>query len=135
MEYRTLGEEKVSLLGFGCMRFPVKKGKIDEEASRKMLERALEAGVTYFDTAWPYHDGKSEAFVGSVLSGFDRSRYQLATKLPVWLVHSREDVRSFVEKQLANLRTDYRAPRKTRLVFLGALVNPYRIYTYIKVDL
>lgn len=107
MEYRTLGEEKVSLLGFGCMRFPVKKGKIDEEASRKMLERALEAGVTYFDTAWPYHDGKSEAFVGSVLSGFDRSRYQLATKLPVWLVHSREDARSFVEKQLANLRTDY----------------------------
>ncbi|MDE5747325.1 MAG: aldo/keto reductase, partial [Acetatifactor sp.] len=60
----NLGIE-TSLLGFGCMRFPTDKdGKIDRERAKAMLEKALAAGVNYFDTAWPYHGGESELFVG-----------------------------------------------------------------------
>ena len=58
-----------SLLGFGCMRFPVTEdGKIDEVRAEKMLDRAMEMGVTYYDTAFPYHGGDSEPFVGRVLN-------------------------------------------------------------------
>ena len=57
-----------SLLGFGCMRFPVTaEGKIDEPEAEKMLDKALAAGGTYIDTAYPYHNGDSEPFVGRVL--------------------------------------------------------------------
>ena len=52
-----------SLLGFGCMRFPTKDGQIDEVVAEQMLDRAYAAGVTYFDTAYPYHNGTSEPFV------------------------------------------------------------------------
>lgn len=108
MEYRTIGRgSTVSLLGFGCMRFPTKNKKIDEPAAAALLERAYEAGVNYFDTAWPYHDGASEEFTGRILSKFERASYMLATKLPVWLVESTGDVRRFVSLQLERLKTDY----------------------------
>ena len=58
----------VSLLGFGCMRFPVlSNGKIDEIEAEKMIDKAIENGVNYIDTAYPYHNGDSETFVGRVL--------------------------------------------------------------------
>ena len=89
MRYRTMrfdnGEDRVSFLGFGCMRFPkTEDGRIDEAQAAKMLDTAIKAGVNYIDTAYPYHDGASEPFVGRVLSGYPRDQFFLATKLPVW---------------------------------------------------
>ncbi|MBO5103879.1 MAG: aldo/keto reductase, partial [Ruminococcus sp.] len=54
-KFENLGAE-ASLLGFGCMRFPMKDGKIDEVEAEKLLDRAMQAGVNYYDTAYPYHD-------------------------------------------------------------------------------
>ena len=109
MERRKLGNHgvEVSLLGFGCMRFPLKKGKIDEAAAEKMLDKAFASGINYFDTAWPYHDGKSEEFVGRVLSKYDRASFYLADKLPCWQVKSKEDASRIFETQLERLRTGY----------------------------
>lgn len=102
-----LGAE-TSLLGFGCMRFPTTEdGKIDELRAEKMLDMAYEAGVNYFDTAYPYHDGASEPFVGKVLNKYDRNTYYLATKLPVWLVEKEEDVERIFHEQLERLQKDY----------------------------
>ena len=99
---------ETSLLGFGCMRFPVTpEGKIDESEAEKMLDRAIAAGVNYIDTAYPYHGGDSEPFVGKVLKKYDRSSLYLATKLPVWLVESLEDVDRLFTEQLKRLQTDY----------------------------
>ncbi|GHU44259.1 aldo/keto reductase [Clostridia bacterium] len=110
MEKRTFEKLGVSasLLGFGCMRFPMQgDGEIDEAAGEQMLTEAYEAGVNYFDTAYPYHNGKSEPFVGKVLNKFKRDSYYLATKLPVWFVKKEEDVRRIFEEQLQRLDKDY----------------------------
>ncbi len=99
---------KTSLLGFGCMRFPITaEGKIDEARAEEMLDMAYEAGVNYFDTAYPYHEKASEPFVGKVLNKYDRSTYYLATKLPVWLLEKEEDVRRIFQEQLERLQKDY----------------------------
>ena len=103
----NLGIE-TSLLGFGCMRFPQNAdGSIDEKEAEKMLDKAIAEGVNYIDTAYPYHDGKSEVVVGKILKKYDRSSFYLATKLPVWLVKSIEDVDKYFEEQLSKLQTDY----------------------------
>lgn len=102
-----LGAE-VSLLGFGCMRFPTNaEGKIDREKAEAMMDKAIAAGVNYIDTAYPYHGGESELFVGEVLKKYDRDSYYLATKLPLWAVHSLEDVDKLFNEQLSKLQTDY----------------------------
>ncbi len=102
-----LGAE-TSLLGFGCMRFPTTKdGKINEPEAEKMIDRAIAAGVNYIDTAYPYHNGESEPFVGKVLKKYDRGSFYLATKLPCWAVKSLEDVDRLFEEQLSRLQTDY----------------------------
>lgn len=96
-----------SILGFGCMRFPMKEDKsIDEEKAQELLDKAIAGGVTYIDTAYPYHDQQSEKFVGKALSKYDRDSYYLATKLPVWLVEETSDVREYFEEQLRRLQTD-----------------------------
>ncbi len=110
MEKRKLERLGVetSLLGYGCMRFPMTAdGKIDEAEAEKLLDTALAAGINYIDTAWPYHNGESEPFVGKVLSKYPRDSYYLATKLPVWLVKSLDEVDTYLEKQLERLRTDH----------------------------
>ena len=110
MEKRKLEKLGIetSLLGFGCMRFPTTaEGKINEPEAEKMLDRAIAAGVNYIDTAYPYHGGESERLVGKALKKYDRSSLYLATKLPVWLVNSLEDVDRLFNEQLEKLQTDY----------------------------
>lgn len=97
-----------SLLGYGCMRFPVTEdGAIIEEEAALLLDKAMENGVNYIDTAFPYHNEKSEEFVGRYLEKKDRDSFYLATKLPVWKLEKQEDVRRIFEEQLAKLRTDH----------------------------
>ncbi|MBQ8232898.1 MAG: aldo/keto reductase [Lachnospiraceae bacterium] len=99
---------KTSLLGFGCMRFPTTAdGKIDETMAEQMLDKAIAAGVNYIDTAYPYHNGESEPFVGRVLQKYERGSFYLATKLPIWKVEKLEDVDTILEEQLTRLQTDY----------------------------
>ena len=65
-----------SLLGYGCMRFPtLPDGGIDEARAEALLNTAREAGVNYFDTAYPYHGGKCEPFVGRVIAKWPRESF------------------------------------------------------------
>lgn len=112
MRYRTFPKIPglpVSVLGFGCMRLPVAGGdpaRIDEARATRLLRDAVEAGVNYVDTAYPYHGGQSEAFVGRALRDGHRRRVQLATKCPVWLVQGEGDWERLLDEQLRRLQTD-----------------------------
>ncbi|MGL5345824.1 MAG: aldo/keto reductase [Peptostreptococcaceae bacterium] len=110
MLYREYGKtkEQVSLLGFGCMRFPIKDDKIDIERAEEMLEFAIDNGVNYIDTAYPYHNKESEPFVGEFLNKNNlREKIKLATKLPIWSINSKEDMYKYFNRQLERLQTDY----------------------------
>ena len=118
MLYRALGRtgEDVSILGFGCMRLPVVDGRrdrIDVPLATDMLHYAIDHGVNYVDTAFPYHGvvhgvpGMSEPFVGEALQGGYRERVLLATKLPSWLVQSRAHMDTLLNGQLERLKTDH----------------------------
>ena len=98
--------DRLSVLGFGCMRLPQKGARIDEARARDQLVLAIENGVNYIDTAMPYHMGASEPFLGRTLVHGLREKVRVATKMPHWNVHSREDMDRFLAVQLENLRTD-----------------------------
>lgn len=111
MEYRnfpSIGRD-ISLLGFGCMRFPTRKtdGKIAVRAAKKLLDAAIAGGVNYFDTAYFYHDGESEGFVGRALAGRDRESYLLTSKLPTIMVESLDDAKRLYAEQRARLGREY----------------------------
>jgi hypothetical protein len=117
MLYTTLGKtkEKVSILGFGCMRLPILNGdmgRIDEEKAGAMIRHAIDQGVNYIDTAWSYHSsvmgqkGESEPFAGRLLKNGYRKKVNIATKLPTWLVRSRKDMDDFLDAQRERLHTD-----------------------------
>jgi predicted aldo/keto reductase-like oxidoreductase len=116
MQYRKFGRTSltISALGFGCMRLPI-VGKwpegasaIDEAKARKLLLAAAEAGINYFDTAWPYHGGNSEPFVGKTLADAGlRKKVHIATKLPSWEIREAADMERIFAEQCTRLRTDY----------------------------
>jgi len=105
---------QVSALGFGCMRLPVignDNSKIDEAQATEMIHHAIDQGINYFDTAYPYHGmdfskgGASEPFLARALKNGYREKVYLATKLPSWLVESEEDLERFLDEQLERLDT------------------------------
>ena len=119
MQQRIMGKtgESVSLLGFGCMRLPVAgpdPSCIDEELAIAMIRKAIDRGVNYVDTAWPYHGAKgfmepgaSEPLVGKALLDGYRQKVKIATKLPVWLCKNRADMNRCLDLQLKRLQSPY----------------------------
>lgn len=98
---------KISILGYGAMRFPVKNGKIDEEKASEQLSYAIEKGVNYIDTAYFYHQGQSEKFLGEFLSKSYRDSVFLATKMPPWLIRKEGDMDKIFNQQLKRLQTGF----------------------------
>jgi predicted aldo/keto reductase-like oxidoreductase len=113
MQYRTLpgSGEKISLLGYGCMRLPTRMGgmmgPIDHEKALSQIRGAIDRGVNYLDTAWPYHGGQSESFLGKyVLKDGYREKVNIATKLPCFLINKKEKIEEIFEKQREKLQVD-----------------------------
>jgi len=97
----------LSILGFGCMRFPTAGGGIDEPRSIAMIHDAIENGVNYFDTAYIYQSGKSEILLGKALAGGLRERVKIATKLPPFMVSKLSGAQKILATELERLQTDY----------------------------
>jgi len=110
MKYRKFGklDWQVSALGFGCMRLPTlgEHAKIDEPEATRMLYHAIDHGVNYVDTAYGYHGGNSELFLGRALRGTYRDKVRLATKLPPWHVKEVADFDRLFNEQLGKLQTE-----------------------------
>ena len=81
-------------------------GRIDEVRAEALLNTARDAGVNYFDTAYPYHGGESEPFVGRVIAKWPRESFYLATKLPLWLCDSLEKAQQIYRSQFERLGVD-----------------------------
>ncbi|MDD2494870.1 MAG: aldo/keto reductase, partial [Tissierellia bacterium] len=109
MDKRLIKNLEVNLprLGFGCMRLPLNEGKIDFERAKEMIHHAMSKGLNYFDTAYNYHNGESETFLGKILPEFPRESYFLTSKLPVWKVKSIEDAEALFNEQLDKCNTEY----------------------------
>lgn len=108
MIYTPFYDKQLSLLGFGTMRLPMLDGgAIDEVQTAQMVKTAMESGVNYFDTAYPYHGGKSEIVLGKVLSAYPRDSYYLATKFPGHQISSSYDPAAVFEEQLQKCGVEY----------------------------
>ena len=99
--------DELSILGFGCMRFPMKGNSIDEPRSIAMIRDSINQGMNYFDTAYFYNGGKSESLLGEALSGGYREKAKIATKLPCFMVMKLEGAKKILDTQLTKLKTDY----------------------------
>ncbi len=110
MIYKQFRGKRLSMLGFGCMRLPVKNGvyaDIDEQAAAEMIELAMKNGVNYYDTAWGYHDGNSETVMGRILSKYPRESFYLASKFPGYDLANLDKVEEIFEKQLKKCGVEY----------------------------
>ncbi|MBI9073374.1 MAG: aldo/keto reductase [Melioribacteraceae bacterium] len=117
MFYRKMPnmDEELSILGFGMMRLPIidnDTSQIDEKKATELVRYAIDNGLNYLDTAYPYHGkgfsgaGASEPFTAKVLKDGYREKVKIATKLPSWLIKSREDMDRILNEQLDRLETD-----------------------------
>lgn len=110
MNYRGFNKDgaRVSLLGYGAMRFPTDdSGEIDRAQAKKLIDIAYASGVNYYDTAYMYHDGKSELFLADALADYPRDSYFLADKMPMWMADTADDIDRIFDDQLAKCKTDY----------------------------
>lgn len=107
--YKKTGED-ISLLGFGAMRLPriaEETQEIDADEAGRMVDAAIAGGVNYFDTAYVYHEGLSETFLGGALARHPRDSFRLATKMPLWMLEREEDTERIFGEQLARCGVDY----------------------------
>ena len=108
MIFSEFKEKSLSLLGFGAMRLPtLENGAVDEPQVERMVAYAMDHGVNYFDTAWPYHNGESESVLGRVLSKYPRDRFYLADKFPGHQYNDHYDPAAVFEKQLKKCGVEY----------------------------
>lgn len=115
MTYRTDPHtgRKVSLLGYGLMRLPVKEGanpnsdEVDQDMVNKLVDYAMAHGINYFDTAHPYHKGMSQIAIGKALKKYPRDSFFLATKMPTPLMPTLEQAKEIFEKQLKDCQVEY----------------------------
>lgn len=111
MQYRNFGKLKwkASALGFGAMRLPIignDQSNVDHAESIRMIRYAIDQGINYLDTGYPYHNGQSERVVGLALKDGYRQKMKLATKLPARMVEKPEDFDRFLSEQLDRLQMD-----------------------------
>ena len=108
MIYTKFQDIKLSRLGFGLMRLPVKlDNTIDEELTKKMVDYAIKNGVNYFDTAWPYHQGMSEIVIGKILKNYSRDSFYLASKFPGHQILKEYNPKEVFETQLKKCQVEY----------------------------
>lgn len=109
MKYIDFQGKKISMLGYGAMRLPTtgKDSEIDYNETERLLDRAIEAGINYFDTAYPYHGGNSEIVVGKILSKYPRDSYYIATKYPGHQILPDYNPAPIFEDQLKKCGVDY----------------------------
>ena len=108
MQYSTACGEKISKLAFGTMRLPLKDdGSIDQNQVNEMTDYAMAHGVNYFDTAYPYHDGRSEIEIGKALAKYPRESFRLVTKFPGHQFMKKYDCDGIFHEQLAKCGVDY----------------------------
>ncbi len=114
VDKRKFKNTEVSLLGLGTMRLPCKtpikresNPLIDYNKAQKLVDIAYENGVNYFDTAFMYHVGKSEKFIGTALKKYPRESYNLADKLPIWMCPTPADMEKVFNKQLTRTGHTY----------------------------
>ncbi len=99
--------DQLSILGFGCMRLPGRPANPDEQQAIKQIRHAIDSGINYVDTAWPYHGGKSEVILGKALKNGYREKVNVADKLPQWLCKSRCDMDYYLDEQLKRLDIEH----------------------------
>lgn len=109
MIYRKFKDLDISALAFGAMRLPTtgKDSEIDEQKTQELIDRAIEAGINYFDTAWGYHGGQSEIVLGNCLAKHPRESFYLATKFPSYDVSYFTKFEEIFEKQLEKCGVEY----------------------------
>ena len=98
---------EISRLGYGGMRFPKNGDEVDVKEAVKLLRKAYDMGVNYFDTAVVYHKGESEKIFGKAFEIYDRSSYYLADKMSIWVCKDEQEMKDLFERQLKTLKTDY----------------------------
>ena len=110
MIYKQFQDLKLSALGFGCMRLPTVDGNDanpNEEEAARLVAKAMEAGINYYDTAWGYHAGNSELVMGRILKQYPRDSFFLATKFPGYDLSNMDKVEEIFDRQLEKLQVDY----------------------------